>query len=208
MAQDENSEKEVKLAIKNIADHKRLIAALPKPETRFTQTNIYLDDKERRLKKHSLMLRAREIQFPPGSPIVDPPVTLTAKRRREQKDGLFISDEYNQVISMEEWENFQERRDETLLEGKVINFIRSITEFGPLEIIGSMKNERYQVRSDLYILEIDLTTFPDGTQEAEIECESPWLDKAKAHIEHLCRQLEIEISPQTKSKYVRFLERL
>ena len=61
--------------------------------------------------------------------------------------------------------------------------------------------------SDAFMLEIDKTVFPDDSIEAEIECETLWPDVAKKHIEELCAGLKIELGPQRRGKYARFLQK-
>ena len=83
----------------------------------------------------------------------------------------------------------------------------AIRSYYELKVIGKTVNHRWKVRSDAFMLEIDKTVFPDDSIEAEIECETMWPDVAKKHIEELCERVGIEIGPQHKGKYARFLQK-
>lgn len=203
-----HEEVEVKLAIADWRKVETLLRGLPPHEAAFTQKNFYLDDESRTLLRSEIMLRAREIQFPVGAAkgLSKAPVTFTTKRRKSNIDGVFISEERSQVMHYDDWREFEFGRSLLNTSGPLFQWLDGEVNFGKLQIVGLTINQRWKVRSGPYMLEIDQTTFPDdGSIEAEIECETLWPDKAREHIERLCRRLEIEIGPQRKSKYARFL---
>lgn len=204
-----NTEIEVKYALDNWKDYDKLLRELSTPEANFTQYNSYLDDDNRSLRQARIMLRAREIKFPVGAAkgLGKPPVTITAKRRRSAEDGVFISEEHEQVMAFDDWTDFVIGREPLPTDGHVFRWLGSQVEHGALKVIGQTKNERFKVRSDVFVLEIDVTRFPDDTTEAEIECETIWPDVAKKHIESLCAKLGIPVRPQRRGKYARFLEK-
>lgn len=204
-----NTEVEIKLAIKDWRNIERLLDAVSAPEASFTQTNNYLDDTARSLRQARIMLRAREIQFPVGAAkgLGKPPITITAKRLKSQSNGLFVSEEREQVMALDDWREFEWGRTGLDTSGFVFKWIEQQTKVGKLHILGKTVNHRWKVRSDAFDLEIDKTVFPDDSIEAEIECETLWPDVAKKHIEELCAKLKIDIGPQRKGKYSRFLEK-
>lgn len=204
-----NTEIEVKVALVQWRDYDKLLRSLNTPEANFTQFNSYLDDDARTLRNARIMLRAREIKFPVGAAkgLGKPPVTITAKRRRSSDDGIFISDEHEQVMAYDDWTDFVIGREKLPVDGHVFKWLKNQVSHGELKVIGQTKNERYKVRSDVFVLEIDITKFPDDSIEVEIECETIWPDVAKKHIEELCRKLDIDTRPQRHGKYARFLQK-
>lgn len=204
------TEVELKFKVDGVDKLGALMAKLPKPESSFIQTNNYLDDEAGSLRKAGIMLRAREIKLAPDAPVGlgKPPVTFTAKVRLSKEDGLFVSEERAQVMPLGDWMEIKDRKLPIPTEGPLFRWLQGKTEFGALRIVGETVNLRHQVRSDLFMLEIDHTRFPDGSQELEIECETILPDKARAHIERLLGGLGIPFSPQTEGKYARFLQKI
>ncbi len=204
-----NTEIEVKVALVEWRDYEKLLRSMSTPEANFTQFNSYLDDDRRSLRGAHIMLRAREIKFPVGAAkgLGKPPVTITAKRRRSSDRGVFISEEHEQVMPFDEWTDFAFGRAPLDTKGHVFRWLKSQVDHGDLKVLGQTVNERYKVRSDVFVLEVDFTKFPDGSKEVEIECETIWPDVAKTHIEELCAKLGIQTRLQEKGKYARFLEK-
>ena len=203
------TEVELKYRIQDAKHLDVLLGVLPAPEASFTQTNHYLDDAERTLRKADIMLRAREITlpFPTSRSVGKPPVTFTAKKRRSIENGLFISEERAQVMALDDWLEIVAKKLPIPTNGPLFRWLADVVPFGPLEIIGCTINDRYQIRSDLYLLEIDRTAFPDGSVDVEIECETFIPDQARVHIDKLLAGLGIEWGPQTEGKYARFLRK-
>lgn len=202
-----HTEVEVKMALKDWRQIETLLKALPPPEAHFTQINFYLDDTARSLREAKIMLRAREIQFPVGAAkgLGKPPITITAKRQKSNQGGIFISEEREQVMSMDDWREFEWGRTGLDTSGFVFKWVEEQAKFGKLQIVGQITNHRWKVRSDAFVLEIDKTVFPDDSIEAEIECETLWPDMAKKHIEELCAGMKVDLGPQRRGKYARFL---
>jgi len=201
------TEVELKYRVEGAKHLERLLERLPKPEAAFTQHNHYLDDEAGSLRKAEVMLRARSVSFPPGaSRGGNPPVTFTAKTRRSVDNGLFISEERAQVITHDDWRDILESGRPFSVQGPLFRWLRGVTDYGDLQVIGLTVNDRYQIRSDLFLLEIDRTTFPDGSVELEVECETLVPDLARTHIEGLLTEAELPFGPQTEGKYARFLK--
>lgn len=204
-----HTEVEVKMALEDWRQIEAILGALRAPEAHFTQVNYYLDDTARSLRGARIMLRGREIKFPVGAAkgLGKPPITITAKRHKSRTDGVFISEEREQVMHYDDWKAFELGRTGLDTSGFVFRWVEEQTEFGTLAVIGQTVNHRWKVRSDAFMLEIDKTVFPDDSIEAEIECETIWPDVAKKHIEELCAKLGVANGPQRKGKYARFLEK-
>ncbi len=203
------AEIELKYALENHRQLDALLRAVSAPEAAFTQYNNYLDDAQKTLVGAQIMVRAREISFPVGAALGlgKPPVTITAKRRVSARTGLFISEEREQVMRLDDWRDFELGRGEMDLKGAALAWAANVVPYGPRRILGQTINVRYQVRSGPFILEIDRTKFPDDSIDLELECETVAPDIAREHIEQLLKSLKIAFVPQTKGKFERFLER-
>jgi len=201
-------EVELKYRIDGQRSFQKLLAALPPAESSFVQTNNYLDDAARSLRKAPIMLRAREVRLPAGAlSSLAPSVTFEAKRRISKEDGLFISEERAQVMSLDEWMAIKVRGLPIPTDGPLFRWLAGVAPHGGLAIIGKTTNHRHQIRSDLFVLELDCTQFPDGSEEFEVECETHLPDAGRAHIEDLFGRIGVEGHPQTKGKYARFLKK-
>jgi uncharacterized protein YjbK len=203
------TEVELKFKVDGVDKLDALMRALPKPESSFIQTNNYLDDEAGSLRAAGIMLRAREVRLAPDAPpgLGKPPVTFTAKVRLSKDNGLFVSEERAQVMPLDAWMEIKDKGLPIPTDGPLFRWLLGQTAFGPLRVVGETVNLRHLVRSDLFLLEIDHTRFPDGSQELEIECETILPDQARVHIEKLLGGLGISFSPQTEGKYARFLQK-
>ncbi|MFO0745243.1 MAG: CYTH domain-containing protein [Myxococcota bacterium] len=207
---DVEIETELKYSLPNWRDVHKLVDKLPAPEAHFTQTNFYLDDTRRQLRNAKIMLRAREITFPVGlaKGLGKPPVSITAKRRVSAKNGLFVNEERTQVMHIDDWRDIQNGKATIDMSGPVLKWIvEQVPGVGKLQILGNTETVRWQIYSDVHLLEIDKTVYPDGTIEGEVECETSMPDESRAHIEGLLKGLFIDFKPATQGKYARFLEK-
>jgi uncharacterized protein YjbK len=202
------TEVELKYRIEDAAALPAIAAACAAPEVWFRQTNHYLDDAAGALREARIMLRAREIWFPPGTPGAGskPPVTFTAKRRLAAEGGLFTSVERSQVMPLEDWHKVT-RLSEVPAKGPLFDWLRGEIAFGPLARIGHTVTLRRKVQSGLFMLELDHTTYPDGSSDLELECETFAPDLARDHIASLLGRLGVAFAPAEEGKYARFLQR-
>jgi uncharacterized protein YjbK len=204
------TETEVELKY-TIADPRALgviVAACEAPEVWFRQTNHYLDDADRSLRQATIMLRAREIWFPPGTPGAGgkPPVTLTAKRRAASEGGLFTAVERSQVMTLDDW---QDLAPHTVIpaRGPLFDWLRGELAFGPLGRLGQTVTTRQKLSFGYFVLELDATTYPDGSSDLELECETFAPDLAREEIEGLLNRIGVAFAPSAEGKYARFLAR-
>lgn len=202
------TEVELKYRIEDPSALSAIAGACDAPEVWFRQTNHYLDDASCSLQQARIMLRAREIWFPPGTPSAGsrPPVTFTAKRRVAVEGGLFTSVERSQVMPLDDWQDIL-RGPEVPARGPLFDWLRGEQAFGPLRRIGHTVTLRRKVQSGLFMLELDHTTYPDGSSDLELECETFAPDLARAHILALLTRLGVAFSPAEDGKYARFLTR-
>jgi uncharacterized protein YjbK len=200
------TEVELKYTLEDPQALRAIIAACDGPAVFFRQTNHYLDDAERSLRKAGVMLRAREIWFPPGTPVGKPPVTFTAKRRTSSDGAVFSSVERSQVIALEAWQDLA-RQPTIIAKGPLFNWLRGEVPFGPLTRIGHTVTTRQKVPTGGFMLELDTTEYPDGSSDLELECETASPALARAHIEGLLTHLRVAFAPSTEGKYARFLRR-
>lgn len=210
MADEPEIEVELKYRLGNWRDVHTLVDRLPQPEAHYTQTNFYLDDTKRSLRGVRIMLRAREITFPVGMAkgLGKPPVTITAKRRVSAKDGLFVNEERTQVMHIDDWRDIQYGKAQIDMNGPVFKWLsEQVPSLGRLQIIGDTENHRWQIYSEVHLLEIDKTIFPDGSIEGEVECETSIPDESRKHIDALLKRYNISYKMATQGKYARFLEK-
>jgi uncharacterized protein YjbK len=202
------TEVELKYRIEDPGALGAIAVACAAPEAWFRQTNHYLDDAARSLRAARLMLRAREIWFPPGTPSAGtkPPVTFTAKRRISAEGGLFTALERSQVMPLDVWQDILSQPHVPAV-GPLFDWLRGELPFGPLARIGATVTMRRKVQSGFFMLELDHTTYPDGSSDLELECETYAPDLARAHIEELLTRLGVTFAPATEGKYARFLAR-
>jgi uncharacterized protein YjbK len=200
------TEVELKYIIQDPEAQRAILAACDEPAIFFRQTNHYLDDAERSLRQAAIMLRAREIWFPPGTPVGKPPVTFTAKRRTAAEGAVFSSIERSQVIPLEDWQDLMQQ-PVIVAKGPLFNWLRGEVPFGPLQRIGQTVTTRNKVASGGYTIELDSTVYPDGSSDLELECETSSPALARVHIEALLNHLRVAFSPSTEGKYARFLAR-
>ncbi|MCC6623768.1 MAG: CYTH domain-containing protein [Deltaproteobacteria bacterium] len=207
---EEPLEIELKYRLANWRDIHRLVEKMNAPEAHYTQTNNYLDDARRALRAKKIMLRAREITFPVGMAkgLGKPPVTITAKRKKSIDNGVFVNEERQQVMHIDDWRDIEYGKAQIDMKGPVFAWLlEQVPDLGKLRILGQTENIRWQIYSDIFMLELDKTVFPDGTIEAEIEVETSMPEEARKHILELCGKHFIEVKPATQGKYARFLEK-
>ena len=88
-------------------------------------------------------------------------------------------------MAYDDWREFQWGRSGLDTVGYVFRWVEAQAKVGKLQIVGKTDNHRWKVRSEEFLLEVDKTVFPDGSIEAEIECETDNPELAKKHIEAL-----------------------
>lgn len=124
--------------------------------------------------------------------------------REDPKDGLFINDE----------------RSEQLDAGVAVAFISGELPIealplvvragleGPFRYVGLVLTQRNVYRVDGLPVEVDRVTYPDGTQEFEVEIEAPDAAARRGEIAALAAEAGVLLTPSTRTKLGRLLARI
>ncbi|MBT3783976.1 CYTH domain-containing protein [bacterium] len=158
-----------------------------------SQVNYYLDSPGRELLDKGEMFRLR---------LLDESVLITLKYNVHATDGFFECSQVEEEFCRKELDSPEEIISELNLE-----------EFFPylpseLVVVGSLSNLRRVFQWGIYILELDETTLPGQEIEYELECETKDPQDFKKEIQKLFQELNLEMRPQKKTKYARFLQSL
>ena len=198
-------EQELKLGLVNAAHLDRLLAVLPAPEKVVEQTNHYFVDPGGRTTTAGVMVRVREARDGAG---VLRGVKLTLKRRTSIQHGVFLSEEIEESVDPAIWRSIAagevDLADAPLQPITTLCAELSIVSLRPH---GAMVNTRHCVHQGTFLLEVDRTTFPDGSVDAEVEVETDDPEGARALVHGLADQAGDALFVQTKGKYQRFCER-
>lgn len=192
-------ERELKLKLPDRVAYDRLAEALGLEVRREHQVNCFLDTVNRDVQRSGKsVLRVREQE---GQSIV------TFKLGRSQREGYFQAEEIESEVSAELAALL--RRGELPVEAlELAPFRRLVEVFGAQERLvpqGSMRNLRRVfplIEQDE--VELDETTFPDGSVDFEVEVETSQPGKV---LQALAVLGFGDLEPQEKTKYARFLER-
>lgn len=131
---------------------------------------------------------------------------LTLKLGRSQRAGYFESLEVSCEVEPElaglilqgEW-------PESLRNSAPMQRLRQEFGLDRPTLLGSLVNRRHPCpQSAGWVAELDITQFPNGQVDYELEIETDQLELVQAQLQPLAGLL----NPQTKTKYRRFLERI
>lgn len=180
------------------------MATLPEPTQVIEQVNHYLDDAYGALSEARIMLRVRVASVDGKAR----PIVVTAKRRREISDGVFVADEYEQTLTAAQWQAVLSGQTQlSEIAGEAIDWLNGQVDVWRLAPFGQMTNRRVVVEHAGLVLEVDRTSFPDGSVDAEVEVETAEPERARAVVQSLAAKANVELFNQTAGKYARFLER-
>jgi uncharacterized protein YjbK len=200
---DPECEEELKFSLAGPEDHRKLVGpgGLAGFAARHSQVNIYLDSADLLLARAMTMLRIRSVAG--RRPL------LTLKSGTEVEAGYFRSRELETEIPADLLPEIR-RRPEALL-GLDLAPVRELRErFGepPLVVIGVLINERSDFRAGGLVLEVDRMTFPDGSEEFEVEVETTDPRQARSWVEAEFRRLGVSATPSRRTKFERLLSRI
>ena len=190
-------EQELKYQIAGPAEFEQALRFLGPPHKLLQQCNFYFSDRpDQPSPDWSLRVRSENEAF-----------ELTFKRGKKQAAGYFESTEVECPVDPDQAKEFLEQRvwSETLWELPPLARLRQ--EFGAsrLHLLGSLRNQRhYCPQSGGWAAELDITHFPNGQIDYELEVETAEVAAVEAALEPI-RDL---LTPQSKTKFRRFLERL
>ncbi len=209
MADQTGLEIELKLALPSDEDRLTLLSHLPAPDAVIEQHNHYLCALDGSLAASKTMARVRS-QRRTDSSASDPWIVLTVKRRRSPADdGLFIAQEHEERVAHDVWQRFKDQEDaEWVGSGPASSEVHAVCgPSGRLRVFGVMTNLRTVVQVEGFTLEIDRTSFPDGSVDTEVEVETDDPDGARVLLARLARDAGVSMTPQSLGKYARFLQR-
>ena len=190
-------EQELKYQIAGAAEFERVLLFLGPPQKLLKQCNYYFSDRpDQPSPDWSLRVRSENEAF-----------ELTFKLGKKQTAGYFESTEVECPIDGDLVAELLEQPvwSETLWELPPLERLRQ--EFGVdrLHLLGSLRNERhYCPQAGGWAAELDITYFPNGQTDYELEVETADVATVEAALEGI-REL---LTPQSKTKFRRFLERV
>lgn len=191
MGQREHLEAEIKLCLSE-PDYLRLHDYLMQQSIFlgiFNQRNVYLETANFDLTRKKEMVRLRE---------TDGFWTATHKFGIKVAEGQFES---------QEWENDFGRYSDSV-EALIAELLKipRFSDLNSLMVQGELINIRHKFQWQALILEIDQSFFSKKRIDYELECETQDFGGTSNKIRALFDQLKIAWSPQTSSKYRRFLD--
>ena len=190
-------EQELKYQIAGPAEFEQVLRFLGPPQKLLNQCNHYFSSRpDRPSPDWSLRVRQQNDAF-----------ELTFKLGKKQEAGYFESTEVECPIDSEQVAEFLEQPvwSETLWELPPLERLRKEFRVERLVLLGSLRNQRhYCPQPGGWAAELDITSFPHGQIDYELEVETSEIAVVEAALEPV-REL---LTPQTKTKFRRFLERL
>lgn len=193
-------EDELKYGLAGPEDHRRLMA----PGGIGTETaverlvNHYLDTADLQLSAAGAMLRLRI--DPSGAGL------LTLKRGAEAEPGFFRSSETEAELPPQAAARVLAAPEEVYrLDAPPVKELRQLFGEPPLRVIGTLATERRTLQGGGFRLELDRITFPDGSEEHELEVETDRPAAARAWLEAEFRRLGVRASPSRLTKLARLV---
>ncbi len=196
-------EQEIKYLLQGPDDYQKLAGpgGLSGLLGREHQENFYFDTPSLHLADHLTMLRIRTTSSGPAR--------LTLKSGTEVEAGYFRSTEIEAVLSREVLKRVHREPGFLYhLDLKPVKELRA--RFGelPLVLVGELLNERCRFQSGGFLIELDRMTFPDGTQEFEVEVETRDPGLARAWLLEEFQRLGIRPEPGRQTKFERLVRKI
>lgn len=195
-------ELELKLALVDPALLPRLLEALPRPDRVVEQRNRYFVDPEGVTERERLTIRVREERS--GGAIEPDRVVLTVKGRSRVFEGYFEAEEREEELPLAAWTRVRDGRASLLdLTSPLVVWLARDRGLRDLEEHASMVNVRHVIPVEGFVLEVDETTWPDGSIDAEVEVETDRPAAARELVLRLAGAAGVRLVPQTRGKYSR-----
>lgn len=206
---EQRLEIEIKLSLDSFPDYLKLRGFLGNPDKEFAQVNCFFDSEDRRLHEDHWALRVR---------VEDNRGLITLKGPSDAEDTSQIAtireeieDEVDRAVAQAVIEL---KTDVLSLDVSPVNFIKEKYPELSLSRLVQFENERlvkhYKMGSYMYELELDKTTYSDGSTDYELEVEVDRKDEMQnvvRSLQKLFESLKVPFERQTKTKYERALER-
>lgn len=188
-------EQELKYQIAGPAEFEKVLQFLGPAREVLEQCNHYFSDRpDRPSPDWSLRVRQENELF-----------ELTFKLGKKQEAGYFQSTEVECPIDAQQVEELlgQPVWSETLWELPPLERLRQEFGVSRLVLLGSLRNRRHVCpQSAGWVAELDITDYSRGRVDYELEVETA----AVAAVEQALQPIGALLSPQTKTKFRRFLE--
>lgn len=196
-------EQELKLLLKENTYHTVLKSAL-NINSKMFQENFYFDTKNLDLEKRGITLRIRKENE-------DWLVCLKVKNTSQITNTYVSSLEFEQPASSAIFDLCKEHPPliSRFLPTEGLSYLNDLNN--DLELIGSIKNTRYSLqlfKEFNYKFELDHSFFPNGNEAFELEIEGIQGKQDSLKIIENIKNLGIEYTLNSKSKYKRFVEAL
>ncbi len=201
-------EVEIKLGLRRAGDLPRLLEALPSPRHVLVQANHYFDTARGALSAARIMLRVREERIQGAT--TGTAVAAAKRRKRRQSRARFEAEEIEHELSPEVWQAVAKGTTNLAeLDNPVVNWVRAeVAPVDTLMVLGVVHNVRTVIPYEGFTLEVDRTTFQDGTVDVEVEVETLDVDGARAVVQRVATGAGVPLFEQTKGKHRRFRDRL
>lgn len=197
MSEGEHFEQELKFRIVDLQDFTRALDFFGPATQVVRQVNHYFcAENESPSSGWTLRLRQKDSEF-----------ELTLKTNRRFVDGFFEADEVNAAIEPQLARRLLESPhwEESTWGLAPLERLRSQFGVQRLRLLGSSENLRHRCsRRPWGVPELDVTSFPDGSVDYELEVETALPQEVLSDL----KPLEAILQVQDKTKYRRFLERL
>ncbi len=210
-------EYEVKLDLGDQAKYERLVASLGTPQFEIQQENYFFDTSEGHLLELHWALRVRTITKVGAEKSLDSTsAEITFKGPQEGDGELSARSEINAELPLATaTAAIAGGFDLTVLKLEPIEAVRKLIGESKLIPLVSFRNRRivFDMRPDCdFPLEIDMTTFGEGSVRYELEMEFPEriesdLAQATAYIKRLFESLDIPYLAQPMSKFAVALQK-
>ncbi len=188
-------EQELKYQIAGPAEFEKVLEFLGSPTAVLEQCNHYFSDRpERPSPDWSLRVRQENELY-----------VLTFKLGKKQTEGYFESTEIECSVDDQQVEELlgQPVWSESLWELPPLERLRREFEVDRLVLLGSLRNQRRCCpQAAGWVAELDITQFPQGRTDYELEIETDQV----AAVEQALEPIRQYLNPQSKTKFRRFLE--
>ena len=199
-------ELEIKLRLDSFPDYLKLLGFVGSIDNRSVQTNAFFDDHKRTLQKEGWALRVREQQDL---------AIVTLKGTATRDRGLTVRREMEAEIDRSLARELI-HGTASLIDQKVepVRYVCDELSVTALQKVVQFQNERqtkdFRIGDYDYLLEIDKTSFQDGSVDYELEVELDRRDQYDVVVDRLQKMfssLGIDFNYQADSKFKRALQK-
>jgi uncharacterized protein YjbK len=190
----EHLEQELKFSLVGRDEFERVLARLGPPQAVVDQVNHYFSASAGQVSPDWVLRVRREDELH----------ELTLKLGRSQRQGYFESVEVNCPLDPEQAAHLltTDLWSPELWDLPPLLRLRQEFELDRLVLLGSVQNLRHRCPQQGWVAELDITTFPGGRIDYELEVETSQVELVQQALQPLSDLLTV----QAKTKFRRFLE--